>query len=60
MTDNDTEIYEKKVDKLLESLENVENSSIMNLTTPLIMEHKNNILQKLNLERNILKQFHKK
>lgn len=60
MTDNDTEKFEKNVDKLLDSLDNVENSSMMNLTTSLIMEHKNNILQKLNLERTILKQFHKK
>ncbi len=60
MSNIDDKIYEKKFENLLESLENVENSSIMNLTTPIIMEHKNNILQKLNLERNILKNFHKK
>ena len=60
MTEHDKEKYEKQIDKLLESLDNVENSSIMNLTTSKIMEHKNNILQKLNLERNLLKTFHKK
>lgn len=60
MTEHDKESSENNFNKLLESLDNIENSSIMNLTSPVIMEHKNNILQKLNLERNILKQFHKK
>jgi hypothetical protein len=58
--ENNVENNEKTVDNLLESLNNIENSSIMNLTTSIIMEHKNNILQKLNLERSILKKFHKK
>lgn len=48
------------INKLLHSLENESNSSIMNLTTNKIKEHKNNILQKLQLERTNLKLFHKK
>jgi hypothetical protein len=48
------------INKLLHSLENESNSSIMNLTTNKIKEHKNNILQKLQLERTKLKLFHKK
>lgn len=60
MSNNDAETYEKKFENLLDSLDNIENSSIINLTTAIIMKHKNNILQKLNLERNILKNFHKK
>ena len=48
------------INKLLHSLENESNSSIMNLTTNKIKEHKNNILQKLQLERTKLKLFYKK
>ena len=48
------------INKLLHSLENESNSSIMILTTNIIKEHKNNILQKLQLERTKLKLFHKK
>jgi hypothetical protein len=51
---------ETKMNKLLHSLENDSNSSIMNLTTVLIKDHKNNILQRLQLERNKLKEMHKK
>ena len=45
---------------LLHALENETNSSIMNLTTAKIKEHKNTILQQLQLERNDLKTMHKK
>ena len=51
---------ETKMNKLLHSLENDSNSSIMNLTTALIKDHKNNILQRLQLERSKLKEMHKK
>ena len=60
MTNFDNDEDKKKFDKLIESLENDGNYSISNLNSSIIMEHKNNILQKLNLERTILKQFHKK
>jgi len=49
-----------KMNNLLHALENETNSSIMRLTTSKIKEHKNNILQQLQLERNNLKEFHKK
>jgi len=48
------------INNLLHSLENESNASIMNLTTCKIKEHKNNVLQRLQLERNVLKNFHKK
>jgi hypothetical protein len=48
------------INNLLHSLENDSNASIMNLTTCKIKEHKNNVLQRLQLERNELKKFHKK
>ena len=48
------------INNLLHSLENESNASIMNLTTCKIKEHKNNALQRLQLERNVLKIFHKK
>ena len=51
---------EDKINKLLHSLENESNASIMNLTSAKIKEHKNNILQRLQLERNELKVMHKK
>ena len=47
-------------DKLLEALENESNSSIINLTSSKIAEHKNNILQDLHLPREVLKMYHKK
>jgi len=46
--------------KLLHALENETNASIMRLTTAKIKEHKNNILQKLQLERSKLKEMHQK
>ena len=46
--------------KLLHALENETNASIMRLTTAKIKEHKNTILQKLQLERSKLKEMHKK
>ena len=48
------------INNLLHSLENESNASIMNLTTCKIKEHKNNVLQRLQLERDVLKIFHKK
>jgi len=49
-----------EINKLLLALENESNSSIMNLTTPKIKTIKNNMLQRLGLERNELKKLHKK
>ena len=51
---------ENKINNLLHSLENESNASIMNLTSVKIKEHKNNILQRLQLERSKLKEMHKK
>ena len=51
---------ELDVNKLLNALENESNSSIMELTTQKIKTHKNNMLQRLQLDRNTLKSFHKK
>ena len=48
------------INNLLHSLENESNASIMNLTSVKIKEHKNNILQRLQLERSKLKEMHKK
>lgn len=48
------------VNKLLNALENESNSSIINLTTYKIKTIKNNMLQKLQLDRDKLKFFHKK
>ena len=45
---------------LLHALENETNSSIMNLTSAKIKEHKNTILQKLQLGKSNLKKMHKK
>lgn len=45
---------------LLHALENETNSSIMNLTTAKIKEHKNTILQQLQLEKSELKTMHDK
>ena len=42
-------------DNLLNALENETNSVIMNLTTRKIKEHKNNVLQQLQLKREKLK-----
>ena len=50
----------QEVNKLLHALENETNSSIIGLTTSKIKDIKNNILQKLQLERNDLKKMHKK
>jgi hypothetical protein len=50
----------EEMNELLHALENETNSSIMALTTSKIKEHKNNILQKLQLERKDLKKLHNK
>ena len=49
-----------EINNLLIALENDSNSSIMNLTTPKIKTIKNNMLQRLGLEREDLKKLHKK
>lgn len=46
--------------ELLNALENNTNSSIINLNSSKIKTIKNNILQKLQLDRDVLKKFHKK
>ena len=51
---------ELDVNNLLNALENESNASIMNLTSSKIKSMKNNILQKLQLDRETLKSFHKK
>lgn len=48
------------VNNLLNALENESNASIINMTTSKIKDIKNNILQRLQLDRTTLKQFHKK
>jgi hypothetical protein len=50
----------KKIDDLLNALENDTNASIMKLTSSKIKQYKNNILQQIGLERDKLKLFHKK
>lgn len=50
----------KKIDDLLNALENDTNASIMKLTNSKIKQYKNNILQQINLDRDQLKSFHKK
>ena len=47
-------------EELIDALENDTNSSIIKLNTQKILEHKNNILQTLQLDRDTLKQYHKK
>jgi len=49
-----------QVDDLLDALENDSNSSIINLTSRKIKEHKNNVLQQIQLPREKLKSYHKK
>ena len=48
------------VNNLLNALENESNASIINMTTSKIKTIKNNVLQRLQLDRETLKQFHKK
>ena len=48
---------ELDVNNLLNALENESNASIMNLTSAKIKSMKNNILQKLQLERESIKKF---
>jgi hypothetical protein len=49
-----------EINNLLLALENESNSSIMNLTSTKIKTIKNNMLQRLGLERDELKNLHKK
>jgi hypothetical protein len=48
------------VNSLLNALENETNASIMKLNTKKIKQHKNDILQKLQLQKNTLKTYHNK
>ena len=48
------------IDELLHALDNENNSSIINLTTAKIKSAKNDVLQKLQLPREKLKEFHTK
>ena len=45
---------------LLNAVDNDDNEHLMNLTTQQIQNSKNNILQQLQLDRHILKSYHKK
>jgi len=49
-----------EINELLEALENDSNSSIMKLTHSKIKQHKNDILQQLQLPKEKLKMYHKK
>jgi len=51
---------ENDIEHLMHALDNDSNSSIMNLTSGKIKNEKNNILQKIQLSREKLKEFHKK
>ena len=51
---------EFKANAILDALENETNASIMELTTEKIQTQKNNMLQRLQLPRDKLKEFHKK
>jgi len=57
---NNIYMSEKDVDLLIEALENEENSSMANLDSLKIKTIKNNILQKLQMDREKLKLYHKK
>lgn len=49
-----------EIDYLLNALDNDNNNTIINLTNSKIKQEKNDILQKLQLNRETLKSFHKK
>ena len=49
-----------KANQILDALENETHASIMNLTTVKVKKQKNDMLQKLQLPRDMLKLFHKK
>ena len=51
---------ELDLSNLLNALDNESNEKIMSLTKSKIKDHKNNILQRLQLDRNTLKDYHKK
>ena len=48
------------INELMKSLEKESNSTIINLNSRKIKDHKNNILQKLQIKKTKLKEFHKK
>ena len=51
---------ELDIDDLLNALDNEENESIMNLNSSSIKQAKNDILQRLQLDKETIKSFHKK
>jgi|TARA_B100000795_G_scaffold199322_1_gene153168 hypothetical protein len=51
---------ENDMSQLIDALDNDSNSSIMNLNSIKIKDQKNNILQKIQLPREKLKEYHKK
>ncbi|MBI96714.1 hypothetical protein CL656_06185 [bacterium] len=57
---NDEDETQEMINKLLKTLENDKYEDLMNLTFSKIKSIKNDILQKLQLPRNELKEFHKK
>ena len=48
------------IEELLAALDNESNEKIMKLNKSKIMDHKNNILQRLQLDRSTLKKYHEK
>ncbi len=48
------------IEELLSALDNESNEKIMKLDKGKIMDHKNNILQRLQLDRSTLKKYHEK
>ena len=51
---------ELDINFLLKAVDNENNEHLLNLTNEIIKKQKNDILQQLQLERNILKSYHKK
>tara|TARA_Y100001935_G_C17151572_1_gene430698 strand:+ start:230 stop:661 length:432 start_codon:yes stop_codon:yes gene_type:complete len=51
---------ELDLSNLLNALDNESNEKIMSLTKSKIKDHKNNVLQRLQLDRHTLKDYHKK
>ena len=60
MSNDLTEDEENTMYDFLDALENENNSSIIDLNSSKIKQYKNDILQQLQLDRNLLKEFHKK
>ena len=51
---------ELDINSLLKAVDNENNEHLLNLTNQIIKKQKNDILQKLQLKRETLKNFHKK